>query len=65
MMKRFIYGFIAGVIVSFIFVYFGGGRIVEEVGKRTQKVEKRIKQEIKQTIEGADEVKQGAKKISE
>ena len=64
-MKKFFIGFIVGIVISFIFVYFGGGRLIEDIGKRTQKVEKRIKREIKQTIEGADEVKEGAKKISE
>jgi hypothetical protein len=63
--KKFFIGFIVGIVISFIFVYFGGGRLIEDIGKRTQKVEKRIKREIKQTIEGADEVKEGAKKISE
>ncbi|UCD84179.1 MAG: hypothetical protein JSU92_12995 [Deltaproteobacteria bacterium] len=64
-MKKFFLGFVVGIVISFIFVYFGGGRLIEDVGKKTQKVEKRIKREIKQTIEGADEVKEGAKKISE
>ena len=64
-MKRFILGFIFGIVASIIFVYFGGGKLIEDLGKRTQRVEEKIKKEIKQTIEGVREVKNGAKKIGE
>ncbi len=64
-MKRFILGFILGIVASFIFVYFGGGRQIEDLGRRTRQVEEKIKNEVKQTIEKAREVGNDTKKIGE
>ena len=51
-LKKFLWGFLVGVIATVLFFYFGGFTTLSRQG---EKVEKQVKKELKQTIQQTTE----------
>jgi uncharacterized membrane-anchored protein YhcB (DUF1043 family) len=64
-MKRIILGIIIGVVLSFIFFYFGGSDYLIEVGKKTEKVGSELKEYERKLKDSAENLKDMAEKAKE
>ena len=42
-MRKFLLGFMVGIILSFLFIYFGGGEILKVLGQKAIDAGERIK----------------------
>lgn len=54
-MKNFIFGLIAGIILTFLFIMLGGGRIFEKAGKKTEQFRQSVIERLEKTGEKAKE----------
>jgi len=62
-MIRFLLGLIVGILIFFLFVWFGGGKTVKKVGEGLIDTGKRM-EVLEETIKkGKEEVGKGMKKI--
>ena len=64
-MIRFLLGLIVGILICFLFVWFGGGKTVKKVGEGLIDTGKRM-EVLEETIKkGKDEVSKGIQKKSQ
>ena len=64
-MIRFLLGLIVGILIFFLFVWFGGGKTVKKVGEGLIDTGKRM-EVLEETIKkGKDEVSKGIQKKSQ
>lgn len=52
-MKNFIYGLITGIIITFLFVMLGGGKLFEKAGKKAEQFRQNVIERIENTGEKA------------
>ena len=55
-MKRFLLGLVVGVILSFLFIYLGGGEALRFIGEKTQRAGEKIKVYERAIREKIDEI---------
>jgi hypothetical protein len=54
-MKNFIYGLITGILIFFLFVMLGVGKLFEKAGRKTEEFRKGVLERIEKTGEKAKE----------
>jgi len=64
-MTRVFLGIVIGILLFFLFLYFGGADYMKDFGRKTEKVGKELKQYEKDIQEGAKKAKDIAEKTGE
>ncbi len=64
-MKKLILGIIIGIVLLVLFVYFGGGRYLQQAAKEAEKAGGEIEQYEKKLKESAKKVEHGIEKVKE
>ncbi len=54
-MKNFIYGIITGIIITFLFIMLGGGKLFEKAGRKTEQFKQNVIERLEKTGEKAKE----------
>jgi H+/gluconate symporter-like permease len=54
-MKNFIYGIIVGIVITFLFIMLGGGKLFEKAGRKTEQFKQSVIERIEKTGEKAKE----------
>lgn len=52
-MRNFIYGLITGIIITFLFIMLGGGKLFEKAGRKTEQFKQSVLERIENTGEKA------------
>ncbi len=54
-MKNYIYGIITGIIIAFLFIMLGGGKLFKKAGEKTEQFRQNIIERLERTEEKAKE----------
>ena len=61
-MRKFLLGVVVGILISFLFIWFGGGKTVKKIGENLSETGKKMKVMEEKIKKEKDEVWNGIKK---
>jgi uncharacterized protein YoxC len=61
-MRKFLLGVVAGILISFLFIWFGGGKTVKKIGENLSETGKKMEVMEEKIKKEKDEVWDGIKK---